>query len=146
MSHDFAIPGLMPLGSPIDDVTPPYHVLEPHDLFNSLWAGIPELGPYLTSEGVAPAYPAVSARMVFTASSRRPSNVPRKYRDWVWVLGTDLETSDGEVQIMLPAEWVFRVPEQPLPLWHGNWDWVFIVEDSRGESWRTHSGRILIRI
>ncbi len=137
MPHDFAIPGLMPLDSPIDDVTPDHTWLEPHDAINSEWAGIPVLGPYLI-DGIAPAYPAASAVMVFTADRLH-------CQDWALVIGSDPELP-GDVSIMLPDQWEFSVPPQPLPLHPGNWDWFFIVTDSRGEEVRAWSGSILIRV
>lgn len=134
----------MPLGAPIHADTPPYKVLEPHDILDSLWAGIPELGPVLV-EGLQPPYPAASAIMVFTAHSRWHHHC-QQYRNWQYVLSTNPEEDQGEVRIMLPNEWVFSVPEQPLPLRPGKWEWSFVVTDTRGEYLRTHHGSIVIRV
>ncbi len=131
---EFAIPGMMPVSSPLYDTLPPRPVLSPYRLGNSLWGGISSIGP-ITRNGAPFPHPAVRVLLEFSSAAHG--------RRIQWVLDSD-EGGDGSVTIVNAGTWAFQVPPQPLPLRQGNWDWSFKVVDSTGETHNPYTGTISV--
>ena len=132
----FSIPGLMEIQTPISDALPQFLHLSPHRASNTLWSGIASIGP-VTVNGTSMPYPAVNAWLEFF--DRSTPDAP------VCVL-SNIADLDGDITIVEPASaWAFVVPEQPLPVAPGMWDWRFRVEDSAGSVTTIYDGDILIK-
>lgn len=94
---------------------------------DTLWPGSALLGPYVTDSVGGPT--AVRAVVEFT-------------RDDGLVTFDSEAGADGTVTIVDPAAWTFKIPEQPLHLSIGLWDWTLTVTDSEGADLLIYSGVI----
>jgi hypothetical protein len=133
--YNFAIPGLMELQTPVSNSIPQRLSLEPHNSQNTNWIGISEIGPF-TRNGDPMPFPA--ARVIFTLYTRFGVKEP------VWEIDSEAG-ADGLAVIEDAAAWFFNIPEQPLMLEPGLWEWDFAVTDSRGIKEKIYEGVLLIR-
>lgn len=115
---NFALPGLMPLDSPVADVTPPYVTLTPFRAEDSKWDGIEAIGP-VTINGIAPEETALAAELVLR--HELPGICP-----------ITLTTENGGVVIADAVSWYFYVPAQALHVIPGPWRWKFRVTTDSG--------------
>lgn len=133
---DFAIPGLMPVTTPIYDETPPVFRLERHRALDSKWAGVERLGPVtFFNPGEAPVVPSVSAASAILEFR------PRLHEGCT---AKTLKSEDDKIVINDAELWDFTVPPQELDLMPGIWDWKFIVTDTDGETYLAYTGTLLV--
>ncbi len=127
---NFSIPGLMELQSPASDSLEKYVFLEPHDSNNTNWIGIASIGP-IQFNGEPPTYQAVTVVMHFT----------NRFSDETLTLSS----ADAKITIESAVTWEFVVPEQPLPLAPGMWDWTIKVTDTRGVDLKLYAGQLIVK-
>lgn len=95
-----------------------------HAAFDT-WPGSAVLGPYAATTT------AVQADVVFTSSEG----------DGMITFSSE-PGADGQVQILDPVAWTFAIPEQPLFLTIGLWNWTMTVVDELGDSTQAFTGTI----
>lgn len=103
---------------------------------DGVWPGSSLLGPFTVpgpygTGSVSPAYDAVRAEVLFTSESG----------DGLVTFDSE-DGADGLVTIVNPATWLFVIPEQPLYLAIGTWNWKLVVTDSQGNRTECYSGSI----
>ncbi len=131
---EFSIPGLMPIDSPVTEVTPQFLSLEPHNHSDTDWIGISSIGP-MTINGETPAVAAERILMEF---------IPQLYPERECVVFDSEPDADGTITIEDGETWQFAIPAQPLPLFPGLWDWVIRVVTEEDKSVQLYKGQILI--
>lgn len=129
----FAIPGLMEMQSPISDMLPLYFALESHSAANSLWRGIPTVGP-ITLGDAGPLPTATVAVLRFYRESPFYDREPA------------LELTSPTAVVIGDATdaWVFDIPPQPLPLAVGKWLFDLSVGYNVSDTVIVMRGHILI--
>lgn len=133
--YNFSIPGLMEMQTPVSDAAPKPLTLEPHNTANTNWVGVSEIGPF-TRNGSAMPFPASRVRFVFYTRFG--------YREPVWEIDSE-PGADGDIVISDAATWFFSIPEQPLHLEPGLWEWELFVTDSRGVEEKIYDGTLVAR-
>jgi hypothetical protein len=135
-NFQFSIPGLMELQTPISDDLTSVLKLAPHSQRDSLWVGIDSIGP-ITEGGAAMSDAAADARIEFSASS--DGECAR------YILTTNPTETEGLINIVgTPADWLFSIPSQSLPLPVGLWCWTFCVTDVVDTSRVIYKGTLLV--
>ena len=131
MSSDYAIPGLMPLTSPVAETEAPLpSVLEPHSLAQTLWQGIESIGPYTIND--LPPY--------FSAEKVTMTLINGNWPCVSYTLSSEPVEGEGTITIHDSATWWFSIEAQALPLLPGIWEWKIFVTDFRGEILPIFSG------
>lgn len=134
---NFAIPGLMDLSTPGSDAIQPWVPLANHDVNNTLWQGIPAVGP-ITINGSPIPVEAAAAVMKFSAGA--DGKVLAAFK-----CTTDPEDGDGAVTLVDAAAWTFSVPAQALGLPVGLWYWWFVVTDANGNTTPAYRGTLVVQ-
>lgn len=110
---------------------PKYIDLEDHTR-NDTWEGF-TIGP-VKFDGVIPTYPLSACRLHF--------------RDCNDKLGYGLDSRDidgfGDMTILSPSGWYVDIPEQPLNLTEGSWNWDFETTDTNNIVRTLYKGRFKI--
>lgn len=135
-NFQFSIPGLMELQTPGSDDLPLVIRLPNHSLSSSSWNGIVAIGP-VTEDGDPMESAADVAQIEFapTSDGRYPLHK----------LSSAPETGEGTILIEGdPANWLFTIPKQPLPLPIGLWYWTFKVTTVAGDASVIYRGTIIV--
>lgn len=130
---NFALPGLMAIDRPLLDSKRILINLAHKPLQDTLWAGLPSVGP-VTPGGAQPANPLARVEMVF--GRQFPIEETPKL-----VISSDVAE---QVLINDPTTWVFSMPEQPLDLPYGHYYWQIVTIDSEGNRSVHYAGEIMI--
>lgn len=119
----------MNMQSPVSDALDRPVLLEPHDSQNTNWIGISSIGPILINNEPPP-YSATEITMQFSKQFSAES--------------LTLSSSE-DITIVAAATWEFAIPEQPLALSPGTWDWVMKVKDTRNVIMKLYAGQLIVR-
>jgi hypothetical protein len=130
---NFALPGLMEIDRPFLDSKRVLLNLAHKPLQDTLWPGIPSVGP-VTPGGVQPTDPLAKVEMWF--GTHFPVEDPP-----LLVLSSD---DAGQLVITNPTTWTFSIPQQPLALPYGHYYWCIVTIDSSGNRSVFYAGEIII--
>jgi len=133
MSYDlpnYAIPGLMPVTSPLSEGAPLHVNLPVYYKANELWDGIESIGPTTRDSDAA------TVKMEFALDS--------SFESMCLTLASD-GSETGTVTITDAETWLFAVPAQELPLDVGLWFWRIHVTGDDAVTWRAHQGTLVIQ-
>ena len=137
-NSQFSIPGLMDLQTPASDRLPTITKLAAHSVVDTLWVGIPTIGP-ITENGDPMGSPAASARMEFSRSA--DGSCPQYTLSTTPAIGVGTIIIEGA-----PTNWLFSVPAQTLPLPVGVWYWTFRVADTNTAVRLIYRGTIIVTV
>ena len=130
---NFTIPGLMELVSPVSASLLPHVELPPHSASTTNWCGIEAIGPVI-DDGYSMPYAAARIVMEFGRTRLTAGVIPRH-----------IITSDNGGIIINDADaWLFEIPDQPLPLEFGMWEWTIKITDTDQAVIRLYDGTIYI--
>jgi hypothetical protein len=133
---NYAIPGLMPVTSPLAELLPLLIRLETYYKANSPWPGIESIGPVLVNDEV-PASPAALVVMEFAEDT--------DFQNICYTLASDA-SADGTVTIDGDGStWLFEVPDQDLPLHIGMWHWRLLITAVDESVLKIYGGTLLIQ-